>query len=212
MLYLQLMPVWKSSSFLGDTMIMNKKSQFIKIFSQAILDLKNTGTWDIMNVENSRQMDQSYSHQIPQEHPLGYKKLAFLFAVLVFGTIISLFVALFECFSKLYHKWQKYTTTIHELIIDDQIEEILNDMSIEKIEKTFQRILQKHVKTSYMSNKEENICNFAKGTKYMIPNPSAREKTAKDGDNEKFWSICLNIKLLLSLPFLWPSQSKDVLE
>ena len=59
-------------------------------------------------------------------------------------------------------------------------------MSIEKIEKTFQRILQKHVKTSYMSNKEENICNFAKGTKYMIPNPSAREKTAKDGDNEKF--------------------------
>ena len=184
--YQVLMPAWKSSTFLGRSMIMNKKSQFTKIFSQAILDMKNTGTLDIIIGEKFRRMDQSYNLQHRKEKPLGYKKLAFLFAVLLLGTIISLFVALFECFAKLYHKRQKYATTIHELIIDDRIEEILEDMSIEEIENTFQRILQKHVKTSYMSNKEENICNFAKGTKYMIPNPSAREKTAKDGDNEKF--------------------------
>ena len=142
MLYLQLMPVWKSSSFFGDTMIMNKKSQFIKIFSQAILDLKNTGTWDIMNVENSRQMDQSYSHQIPQEHPLGYKKLAFLFAVLASGTFISLFIALFEVFAKMYQiqKSQKPTTTNTETNpTEDNLRDILNNMSKDEI---IQRILQ----------------------------------------------------------------------
>ena len=186
MLYFQLMPVWKSSSFLGRSMFMNKKSQFTRIFSQAILDMKNTGTLDIIIGEKSRQTDQSYNIPDRKEKPLGYKKLAFLFAVLVVGTFISLFVALFEYIAKLYHKRQKYTTTIHELIIDDRIEEILDDMSNDEVEKTFQRILQKHVKTSYMSNKEDNICNFTKGIKYRIPNPIAREKAAKDGDNEKF--------------------------
>ena len=154
---------------------MNKKSQFTKIFSQAILDMKNTGTLDIIIGEKSRQTDQSYNIPDRKEKPLGYKKLAFLFAVLALGTIISLFVALFEYIAKLYLKRQNKAITIHELIIDDRIEEILDDMSNDEVEKTFQRILLKRIKTSCVNNRQDNICNFIKGIKYRIPNPSEKE-------------------------------------
>ena len=141
------MPVWKSSSFIGRSMIMNKKSQFTKIFSQAILDMKDTGTLDIMYREKSHQMDQSYNLKNPKEKSLGYKKLAFLFAVLASGTFISLFVAFLECIAKLYLKKQNSTLTIHEQnSIDDRINEILDDMSNSENEKTLQRILQQRIK------------------------------------------------------------------
>ena len=67
------MPLWKSSSFLGRSIIMNKKSQFTKIFFKAILDLKDSGTWDIMNGGKSRQMDQSYNLRDLILRLLGYK-------------------------------------------------------------------------------------------------------------------------------------------
>ena len=126
MLYFQLMPAWKSSSFLGRSIIMNKKSQFTKIFFKAILDLKDSGTWDIMNGGKSRQMDQSYNLPDPREKAfgiLGYKKLAILFAVLGLGTFISLFVSFLEFIIKMYFKKQNYTVTIHEQnLVKDMIE------------------------------------------------------------------------------------------
>ena len=130
------MPAWKSSSFLGRSIIMNKKSQFTKIFFKAILDLKDSGTWDIMNGGKSRQMDQSYYLQDPSdgcksdnvrltllcnEKALGYKKLAILFAVLGLGTFMSLFVAFLEFITKMYFKKQNSTVKIHE-------QNLLNDM------------------------------------------------------------------------------------
>ena len=66
-------------------------------------------------------------------------------AILASGTFISLFIALFEFFGKKHQiqKKEKYTTTIHERnSMDESIKEILNDMSKDEIEKTFQRILQ----------------------------------------------------------------------
>ena len=117
MQYFQLMPAWKSSSFLGRSIIMNKKSQFTKIFFKAILDLKDSGTWDIMNGGKSRQVDQSYNLKDPKEKAfgiLGYKKLAILFALLGLGTFISLFVAFLEFTTKMYFKKQNSTVTIHE--------------------------------------------------------------------------------------------------
>ena len=126
-------------------MLMNKRSPFTKIFSQAILDMKETGILDIFIVEKAHQVDQSCNLLDQEEKPLGYKKLAFLFALLASGTFISLFVALFEIFTKRYQvqKKQKSTTTICERnSIDDHIKEILEDMSKDEIEKTFKRILQ----------------------------------------------------------------------
>ena len=126
-------------------MLMNKRSQFTRIFSQAILDMKETGRMDIFLVEKYRQRNQSCGIPEPKEKPLGYTKLAFLFAVLASGTFISLFAVLFEFFAKMYQiqKKQKSTSTIHERnSIDDHIKEILDDMSKDEIEKTFARILE----------------------------------------------------------------------
>ena len=128
---------------------MNKKSQFTKIFFQAILDLKDTGTYNIMKGEQSRHTDQSYVLPNPKNKTLGYKKLAFLFAALASGTIISLFVVFLENIAKLYlEKHQSTSTTIHtkQNSIDDRINEILENMSQDETEETFQRILQQRIK------------------------------------------------------------------
>ena len=130
-------------------MIMNKKSQFTKIFFQAILDLKDTGTYNIMKGEQSRHTDQSYVLPNPKNKTLGYKKLAFLFAALASGTIISLFVVFLENIAKLYlEKHQSTSTTIHtkQNSIDERINEILEDMSNSETEETFRRILQQRIK------------------------------------------------------------------
>ena len=140
-------------------MIMNKKSQFTKIFSQAILDMKDTGTLDIIFGENSREMHPSYNLPNPKEKSLGYKKLAFLFAVLALGTFISLFVAFLEFITKFYLKKQKSTITIHEQnSIDDRINEILDDMSNGENEKTLHRILQQRIKR-FKKNSDSNRQN-----------------------------------------------------
>ena len=147
MLHFQLKPVWKSSSFLGHSMIMNKKSQFTKIFSQGILEMKETGTVEIMYGKRVHQMEDNLPK--PKEKSLGYKKLAFLFAALASGTIISLFVVFLENIAKLYlEKHQSTSTTIHtkQNSIDDRINEILEDMSNSETEETFQRILQQPIK------------------------------------------------------------------
>ena len=81
-------------------MLINKRSQFTKIFSQAILDMKDTGRYDIFLRETSRQRNQSCNLPDQKEKPLGYTKLAFLFAILASGTFISLFIALFEFLGK----------------------------------------------------------------------------------------------------------------
>ena len=145
---------------------MNKKSQFTKIFSQAILDMKDTGMLDIFLEKESRQRDQSCNVPDRKEKALGYTKLAFLFAVLASGTFISLFVILFECFAKKYQiqKIQKSTKTIHERnSIDDDIKEILDDMSKDEIVENFQRLLQDHIKSSYVnSNRQDDIVDVPK--------------------------------------------------
>ena len=160
-------------------MLMNKRSQFTRIFSQAILDMKETGRMDIFLVEKYRQRNQSCGIPDPKEKPLGYTKLAFLFAVLASGTFISLFVVLFEFFAKMYqiHKKPKSTTTIHERnSLDDNMKEILDNMSKDEIVETFQRILQEHVKSSYVdSHGEDNTSDFSRSIKYRVPTPSSSE-------------------------------------
>ena len=128
-------------------MLMNKRSHYTKIFSRAISDRKVFGGFDRMIREYSQQMDQSCDLILPdqKEKSLGYEKLASLFALLASGTLMSLLVALFEFFSKMrqIQKNQKLTPTIHEgNPIDNNIKEIINDMSKDEIEKTFKRILQ----------------------------------------------------------------------
>ena len=149
---------------------MNKKSQFTKIFFQAILDLKDTGTYNIMKGEQSRHTDQSYVLPNPKNKTLGYKKLAFLFAVLGSGTFISLLVAFFEFLAKLYLERQNSMTTINEQnSIDDQINKILDDLSNGEAEDALLRILQQRVKRinkMYVSNRQEEFFDLTSSPKF----------------------------------------------
>ena len=78
---------------------MNIRSQFIRIFFQEILDMRDAGILDLFREEYTRStQEQNCNQSNPKEKPLGYKKLAFLFAVLASGTFISLLVVLFEFF------------------------------------------------------------------------------------------------------------------
>ena len=124
-------------------MLMNKRSHYTKIFSRAISDRKVFGGFDRMIREYSQQMDQACDLLPDQkEKSLGYKKLASLFALLASGTLMSLLVALFEFFSKMYQiqKNQKPTTTNKETNpTEDNLRDILNNMSKDEI---IQRILQ----------------------------------------------------------------------
>ena len=126
-------------------MLMNKRSQYTKIFSRAILDMKESGGFDIFLGETIRQMDQCHLQTDQKEKPLGYKKLASLFVLLASGTFLSLLVILFEFFSKKcqIQKNQKLTQVIYEgNLTEDDIKEIIKDMLKDEIEKTFRRILQ----------------------------------------------------------------------
>ena len=140
-------------------MLMNKRSQFKKIFFQAILDMKETGKLDIY-IDEWTKSDQSKlvcNQPETTEKSLGYKKLAFLFALLASGTFISLFIALFEFLAKRYQiqKNQKPTTTNKETNpIEDNLRDILNNMSKDEI---IQRILQNVHQECFNKNRQENL-------------------------------------------------------
>ena len=143
LLYFQLKTAWKSSSITGYSPLMNKRSQFKKIFSQAILDIKLTGKLDIFEAVKHRGQSEACNQPDPMGKSLGYKKLAFLFAVLASAIFISLFIALFEFFVKMFQiqKNQKPTTTINEENhIDDNLRNIMNNMSKDDI---IERILRR---------------------------------------------------------------------
>ena len=118
--------------------IMNKKSQFAKIFSQAILDMKDTGRLEIFHARKSHQIKKSCRLPDLKKKPLGSKKLAFLFVVLVSGIFISIFVAFFEFIANMYLEKQKSTTTNgdNELNpVEDHVDEFLEALSFEELKK-----------------------------------------------------------------------------
>ena len=136
---------------MGVSWIMNKKSQFIKIFSQAILEVKYNGRLDVFYSRKLNQNKHSCIQPDPMKTPLGFKKLAILFVVLISGIFISIFVVLFEFVAKIYSGKQKSTTTIKDFETNpekDQIKEFLEALSDEETEKALQMILKRQMKTS----------------------------------------------------------------
>ena len=131
-------------------MIMNKKSQFTKIFFQALLEMKDNGKLEIFNARISQQNKQSCILSDPKQKSLGFKKLALLFIVLVSGIFISIFVVLIEFIAKIYSEKQKLTTMFenHEINSEnDDIDEFLEALSVEETEKVLQRILKRKMNT-----------------------------------------------------------------
>ena len=108
-------------------MIMNKKSQFTKIFPQALLEMKDNGKLEIFNTRISQQNKQSCILSDPKKNSLGFKKLAFLFLLLVSGILTSIFVVLFEFISKIYSEKQKSNKSedyeINHLSVEEKADE-----------------------------------------------------------------------------------------
>ena len=136
---------------MGVSWIMNKKSQFIKIFSQAILEVKDNGRLEIFYARKSQQNKQSFILPDPKQKSLGFKKLAILFVVLVSGMFISIFVVLFEFIAQIYSEKPQSTTTCDDDEINpenDHIEDFLVALSVEETVKLLQRILKSQMRTS----------------------------------------------------------------
>ena len=132
-------------------MIMNKKSQFTKIFFQALLEMKDNGKLEIFNARISQQNKQSCILSDPKKNSLGFKKLAFLFLLLVSGIFISIFAVLFEFIAKIHSEKQKLTTMSESCEINsenDEINEFFEALSFEETEKVFQRIVKRKMNTS----------------------------------------------------------------
>ena len=87
----------------------------------------------------------------PKKNSLGFKKLAFLFLLLVSGIFISIFAVLFEFIAKIHSEKQKLTTMSESCEINsenDEINEFFEALSFEETEKVFQRIVKRKMNTS----------------------------------------------------------------
>ena len=73
--------------------MMKKGSQFTRIFRQEIRRLATTGILDLLRKRYSGSLS---CKPLLQEKPLGYEKLSFLFVMLIFGCMVSIFVFFFE--------------------------------------------------------------------------------------------------------------------
>ena len=170
----QFKTAWTSPSFVGISMIMNKKSHFTKIFSQAILDMKDKGRLDIFHARNSHKKDHSCNLPDAKQKPLGFKKIAFLFVALGSGIFISILVVLFEFIAQMYSEKQKFTIPIQDCEIspvDDYSEESVNET-----EKAFQKIIQKPIKTSQSCVSVNNLQDFTQAVpRSRIPIPSVKK-------------------------------------
>ena len=136
---------------MGISWIMNKKSQFKRIFSLAILDMLDNSRLEIFQARKFHQNKQSCIPVDPKEKSLGFKKLAILFVVLVSGMFISIFVVLFEFIAQIYSEKPQSTTTCDDDEINpenDHIEDFLVALSVEETVKVLQRILKSQMKTS----------------------------------------------------------------
>ena len=93
--HFQFKPVWSTHVPTGhSTVLMKKGSQFTRLFSKEMKKLETTGNLDLLKKRYSG----SQACKPPlREKPLGYEKLSLLFAILMFGFIVSILIVILEC-------------------------------------------------------------------------------------------------------------------
>ena len=124
--------------------MMKKGSQFTRIFSQEIRRLQTTGNLDLLR----KRYTGSNTCKLPlNKKPLGYEKLSFLFVMLIFGCIMSIFVAFFEYKSQTKKNEQEITNEDKEMsLIEEKMGEYLEGLSNKKTETILGRLNQKHIR------------------------------------------------------------------
>ena len=121
---------------------MKKGSQFTRIFHQEIRRLTTIGILDLLRKRYSGSLS---CKPLLQEKPLGYEKLSFLFVMLIFGCMVSIFVFFFERMTQTKKKELAYKVKEMSLM-EEKIREYMEGLSIQETETFLGRLFLKHFK------------------------------------------------------------------
>ena len=135
---------------------MRKGSHFKRIFSQEIRRLETTGNLDLLR---QRYLETQACNKQLKERSLGYEKLSFLFVMLIFGSIMSILVVLFEYITQTKNKEQEITKKGKE--VEEVVGIILEVQGLpnQETKHVLGRLLQKCIEKAYISHKgRENQC------------------------------------------------------
>ena len=123
---------------------MKKGSQFTRIFRQEIRRLATTGILDLLRKRYSGSLS---CKPLLQEKPLGYEKLSFLFVMLIFGCILSIFVVFFEYKTQTKKKEKELALKVKEMsMMEEKMGEYLEGLSDKETETFLGRLFLKHFK------------------------------------------------------------------
>ena len=142
--YFQFKPIWTSYSAKDSSLIMKKGSQYTRFFTQEMRRLTTTGNIDFLK-KRFLASGQSCKPSL-KEKPLGYEKLSFLFATLLFGYIVSILVVLLEYLIHL--KKKKQDLKAEEKVIslmERQFGEYLEGLSDQETANILGRLHQKKI-------------------------------------------------------------------
>ena len=144
--------------------------------------LESTGTLDLLK---KRYMGrQVVCKPLLKEKPLGYEKLSFLFAMLIFGSIMSILIVSLEYISQTYKKKQEFSSKSKE--IEEEIREYLEVQGLpnQETENILGRLFQKNFKKKETDTKlnmiREDHSNFkvsCKNCPSKIPRPILRKNS-----------------------------------
>ena len=97
-IFLKLKSVWKSTSPVTyGSFAVKKNSYFTEYFNNVLEELKETGQLDILEKRYDRHTASAKCNTLSMKIPaLGFEKLTFLFAILIIGSVVSVFIFLFE--------------------------------------------------------------------------------------------------------------------
>ena len=124
--------------------MMKKGSHFTRIFRQEIRRLATTGILDLLRKRYSGSLS---CKPLLQEKPLGYEKLSFLFVMLIFGCILSIFVVFFEYKTQTKKKEKELALKVKEMsLMEEKMGEYLEGLSDEETETFLGRLFLKHFK------------------------------------------------------------------
>ena len=128
--------------------MIKKGSQFTRIFRQEIRRLTTTGIIDLLRKRYSGSLS---CKPLLQEKPLGYEKLSFLFVMLIFGCMASIFVFFFERMTQTKKKELAYKVKEMSLM-EEKMGDYLKGLSNQENRKCLGRLFLKH----YRKETEDN--------------------------------------------------------
>ena len=129
---------------------MKKGSQFTRIFHQEIRRLTTIGILDLLRKRFSGSLS---CKPLLQEKPLGYEKLSFLFVMLIFGCMVSIFVFFFEHMTQTKKKEKELAYKVKEMsLMEEKMGNYLEGLSNQENRKCLDRLFLKH----YRKETEDN--------------------------------------------------------